>query len=386
MAPMVGAPQQCFIPKAAAANATVHMLNVTVDCAELAKPAFVWYTLPVWLLLASAMLIEFYWIQSFTVFLSVTSDTKKLRACGRILKAADGLRPKSKQRDVVFNVAEHSMLIVCCVVLTYALLEAMLMNDLFDPDTTTAYQWQLYRVVGLVACAWPFVGSSLWLLHRYGVLVDAVTVIQARVRGHLGRKRGGQKSKTPNEKEEVAKEKQKKIQRQESKDKANADAAAERDDTLEAEEKKTCWRRVMHHRHYVEVYEKSSVHRASYWSDIEVGGSKKNSGESEQEKQVSMFEISRTMSTAQNFKKRLRDSGSSPKSGRIPTLHSTLYFWVGLLLLIANWAWLQMFVQLYMENATTKERISIGTLIFNGSEKVFGEAVKFVRPPVCTLI
>ena len=48
------------------------------------------------------------------------------------------------------------------------------------------------------------------------------------------------------------------------------------------------------------------------------------------------------------------------------------------MLLIVNWAWLQLFVLWYMEYATSPAKISIGVLIFNTSEAIFGGAVKFV--------
>ena len=63
---------------------------------------------------------------------------------------------------------------------------------------------------------------------------------------------------------------------------------------------------------------------------------------------------------------------------RAATVRGFLWWCLGFALLVANWIWLQVFVLVYMKAATTPSRISVGVLIFNGSEALFAKAVKAV--------
>lgn len=62
---------------------------------------------------------------------------------------------------------------------------------------------------------------------------------------------------------------------------------------------------------------------------------------------------------------------------RAATVTGFVWWCVGIGLLVVNWVWLQVFVLAYMKVATTPTRISIGLLLFNASEFVFGKAVIF---------
>ena len=144
MWPMEGAVQDCAIP-----HDDGTALNVT--CAELAKPVFVWYTCPVWLVLCAFMLLEFFKIQ-FT---------------------AVGFHDRA------------AIFVVLAVLLTYAMAELLVTNQVLDavsmnPDYT-AYEWQTVRVVGLAICAWPFMAVSVWLVYQHG---DQARSIKLSVQNH----------------------------------------------------------------------------------------------------------------------------------------------------------------------------------------------------------
>ena len=83
--------------------------------------------------------------------------------------------------------------------------------------------------------------------------------------------------------------------------------------------------------------------------------------------------IAKTRVLANRWK---HDSRFSRKA-RVATVKGFCWWCVGLGLLILNWVWLQVFVLGYMKEATTPTRISIGVLIFNASEAIFGKAVLF---------
>ena len=79
---------------------------------------------------------------------------------------------------------------------------------------------------------------------------------------------------------------------------------------------------------------------------------------------------STTMMGLRTKVERWRNRAHLGASGSRATKMSFGWWFIGLSLLIINWVWLQIFVFQYAKLATTPERISIATLVFNASEQL----------------
>jgi len=64
------------------------------------------------------------------------------------------------------------------------------------------------------------------------------------------------------------------------------------------------------------------------------------------------------------------------EKARAATVRGFFFWCIGIALLVVNWVWLQAFVLIYMKEANTPTRISIGVIVFNVSEALFAKAVR----------
>ena len=147
-------------------------------------------------------------------------------------------------------------------------------------------------------------------------------------------------------------------------------------------ERESCWSMVVKHRDHKDAYTNSSFRNAGYWSqerdDIPMTFlSNVSRGKKNGEDHNVALDATRMEDLKKNAMRWKADAKYSVDA-RAAAVTSTVWFWVGFFLLIVNWAWLQLFVLLYMEHATTPAKISIGVLVFNGSQAILGGAVKFV--------
>lgn len=340
MWPMEGEAQQCFIP-----SDDGDALNVT--CAAVSKPVLVWYTFPVWLVLCACMLLEFFWFQ--------------------LSALASGVR------------LYVSICIVAMVLLTYVLLELLGTDEILDTGYT-AYGWQAFRVLSTAVCAWPFLAVGICLLWRHSYVVNrhprhetkqdfgdvvslarAAAVSRPRARGEAG---AGAK--------------------------AEVRAPAYLCVLVRAEA--SCCGLNCYHRD-LSQYEKSVVYRSGIWSeprqDLPVT-LLTTSSDFEHDNRTQESEPTNTESAEEGHRVRLeklqkkwlpRTKGWRQRAHMSPTTLASYrrsFTWMTIVFagLIMNWVWLQLFVLLYMEHATTPTRIAIGGFVFNGSQAIFGGFVK----------
>ena len=79
---------------------------------------------------------------------------------------------------------------------------------------------------------------------------------------------------------------------------------------------------------------------------------------------------------AQVLAHRWRANAHYGETARAATVRGFVLWSFGIALLVVNWVWLQAFVLIYMKEANTPSRISVGVLVFNVSEALFAKAVQ----------
>lgn len=330
MWPMEGEPAQCFIPER-----NYSVLNVT--CATLEEPVFVWYTCPVWLLTCSGMLLEFFNIQFQTV--------------------GFGHR--------------HSIFILLLVMLTYVLLEVLVVCELREADFP-APVWQSVRVFSIACCAWPFIAVSIWLVHRHGVRADEYQATRtSEPQAVADTEPEPEPGPQPEPQLEPHLEPHSEPQ---SQPKPHSEP-----------ERKTCWGHVCNRQKPEDIFRTSSFRSTGFWSEQRddipktlLEYAKRNTKASTDKATLPLHKIVKLQKSSSIQKlDEWRDRANLGATARIANVRSTVWFWGGFMLLIVNWAWLQLFVLLYMEYATSPAKISIGVLIFNQSETILGGVVGY---------